>query len=212
MAWKRFPHYWTFVRGIHRWLADHNVLNSRTTPHMEYRSNIALIAHRICYQCGTTGIMVIDRRSVIVHVLWGLQQWRSMGHVALVAIIWTYYPGTFSSLSSYCNSFEHRVALDGITWHLLMTHYNDVIMYVMASQIITLTIVYSSVYSGTDQWKQSSASLSFVRGIHRWPVNSPHKWPVTLKMFPFDDVIMNWAKCVQSSPGASYFPMDIQVS
>ena len=40
---------------------------------------------------------------------------------------------------------------------------------------------------------QSSASLAFVRGIHRWPVNSPHKWPVTRKMFPFDDVIMFWA-------------------
>ena len=38
---------------------------------------------------------------------------------------------------------------------------------------------------------QSSASLAFVRGIHRGPVNSPHKWPVTRKMFPFDDVIMN---------------------
>ena len=36
----------------------------------------------------------------------------------------------------------------------------------------------------------SSASLAFVRGIHRWPVNSPHKWPVTRKMLPFDDVIM----------------------
>ena len=31
----------------------------------------------------------------------------------------------------------------------------------------------------------------FVRGIHRWPVNSPHKWPVSRKMFPFDDVIMH---------------------
>ena len=42
-----------------------------------------------------------------------------------------------------------------------------------------------------DQRKhQSSASLAFVPGIHRWPVNSPHKWPVTRKMFPFDDVIM----------------------
>ena len=48
------------------------------------------------------------------------------------------------------------------------------------------------VYSGTDQRKhQSSASLAFVRGIHRSPVNSPHKWPVTRKMFPFDDVIMD---------------------
>ena len=38
--------------------------------------------------------------------------------------------------------------------------------------------------------RQSSASLAFVRGIHRWPVNSPHKWPVTRKMLPFDDAIM----------------------
>ena len=38
---------------------------------------------------------------------------------------------------------------------------------------------------------QSSASLAFVWGIHRRPVNSPHKWPVTRKMFPFDDVIMS---------------------
>ena len=37
---------------------------------------------------------------------------------------------------------------------------------------------------------QSSASLAFVRGIHRGPVNSPHKWPVKRKMFPFDDVFM----------------------
>ena len=64
-------------------------------------------------------------------------------------------------------------------------------MSVMASQITSLTIVYSTVYSGTDHRKhQSSASLAFVGGIHRWPVNSPHKGPVTRKMFPFDDLIM----------------------
>ena len=60
-----------------------------------------------------------------------------------------------------------------------------------ASQITSLTIVYSIVYSGTDQRQhQSSASLAFVRGIQRRPVNSPHKWPVTRKMFSFDYVIM----------------------
>ena len=70
-------------------------------------------------------------------------------------------------------------------------HYGDVIMGAKASQITSLTIVYSTVYSDADQGKhQSSASLAFVRGIHRGPVNSPHKWPVTRKMFPFDDVIM----------------------
>ena len=66
-------------------------------------------------------------------------------------------------------------------------------MSAMASQITSLTIVYSTVYSGTDQRKhQNSASLVFVRGIHRWPVNSPHKGPVTRKMFPFDNVIMSF--------------------
>ena len=72
-----------------------------------------------------------------------------------------------------------------------LSHYGDVIMSVIASQITSPTIVYSSVYSVADQRKhQSSASLAFVRGIHRRPVNSPHKGPVTRKMFPFDDVIM----------------------
>ena len=71
------------------------------------------------------------------------------------------------------------------------SHYSDVIIGTMASQITSLTIVYSTVYSGADQRKhQSSASLVFVRGIHRSPVNSPHKGPVTRKMLPFDHVIM----------------------
>ena len=66
-----------------------------------------------------------------------------------------------------------------------------------ASQITSLTSVYSTIYSDADQRKhQSSASLAFVRGIHRGPVNSQHKWPVTrkAKMFPFDDVIMRQFK------------------
>ena len=64
-------------------------------------------------------------------------------------------------------------------------------MTAMASQITSLTIVYSIVYLGADQRKhQSSTSLAFVRGIHQWLVNSPHKGPVTRKMFPFDDVTM----------------------
>ena len=77
-----------------------------------------------------------------------------------------------------------------------LLHYSDFIMSAMASQITSLTIVTLTVYSGGDQRKhQSSASLAFVRGIHRWPVNSPHKWPVTRKCFPFDDAIL----CVSGS-------------
>ena len=66
----------------------------------------------------------------------------------------------------------------------------------IASQITSLTIVYSNVYSDADQRKnQSSASLAFVRGIHREParVNSPHN--STRKMFLFDDVIMSSHCC-----------------
>ena len=66
---------------------------------------------------------------------------------------------------------------------LPLIHYNDIMMCATASQITSLTIVYSTVYSDADQRKhQSSASLG--------PLNSPHKWPVTRKIFPFDDVIM----------------------
>ena len=49
----------------------------------------------------------------------------------------------------------------------LLPHYIDVIMTTMASQITSLRIVYSIVYSGTDQRKHhSSASLAFVQEIH----------------------------------------------
>ena len=68
------------------------------------------------------------------------------------------------------------------------------IMSAMAYQIIAASIVYSTVCLGADQRKhQSSASLAFVGAIHRWPVNSPHKWPVTRKMFSFYDVIIYYS-------------------
>ena len=79
-------------------------------------------------------------------------------------------------------------------------HYNDVIMGAMSSQITSLVIVYSTVNSWADQRKyQSSTSLAFVRGINRWPVNSPHKGPVTRKLFPFDDVITTTSCAVGGS-------------
>ena len=74
---------------------------------------------------------------------------------------------------------------EGAVMHTVFQyHYNDVIMGAMASQITSLASVYSTVYSGAAQRKyQSSESLAFVWGIHRGPVNSPHKWPVTRKFF-----------------------------
>ena len=80
-------------------------------------------------------------------------------------------------------------------------HYTDAIMGAMASQITSLIIVNSTAYSGADQRKhRSSASLAFVR----WPVNSPHKWPVTRKMFPLDDVIMYADNYVNLLRGTGY--------
>ena len=91
--------------------------------------------------------------------------------------------------------------------HTSHLHYNDVIMGAISSQITSPTVVFSTVYSDANQRKhQSSASLAFVWGIHRGSVNSPHKWPVTRKMFPFDDVIMELRTIdpIEEPPGSSY--------
>ena len=63
-------------------------------------------------------------------------------------------------------------------------HYSDVIMSAMTSQITGVSMVYATFCPGADQRKhQNSASLAFVRGIHRWPMDSLHLGPVTRKMF-----------------------------
>ena len=86
--------------------------------------------------------------------------------------------------------------------HYTGDQYNDVIMGAMAFQITSLTIVYSNVYSGADQRKhQSSALLAFVRWIHRWPVNSPHKWPVTREILH----LMTSSWCPRSSTDGRQF-------
>ena len=83
---------------------------------------------------------------------------------------------------------------------LCFIHYGGVIMSRMASQITSLTIVCPNFYSGADQRKHhSSASLAFVRGIHRRSVNYPHKGPVMRKMFPFDYIIMCIIETLQVS-------------
>ena len=68
-------------------------------------------------------------------------------------------------------------AIDSTFWWVLWlvaAHYGDVIISTMESKITSLTIIYSTVCSGADQGEhQGSASLAFVKGIHRWPMNSP---------------------------------------
>ena len=81
---------------------------------------------------------------------------------------------------NYSNIFEGN----GLKIYAIQAHQSDVIMSAMASQITGGSIVCLTVCSGADQRKhQSSVSLTFVRGIHRSPVVSPHKGPVTRKVF-----------------------------
>ena len=113
-----------------------------------------------------------------------------MSHLSLyISVLWDVckiYPNQRVFYKcSYENSThlnDHSLLLDSNI--VSYSHYNDVIMTTMASQITSLTIVYSTFYSGADERKhQSSASLAFVWGNHRGPVNSPHKWTVTRKCF-----------------------------
>ena len=100
----------------------------------------------------------------------------------------------------WCQRFKGREFASRI-WQHKLAHYYNVIMSTMASQVTSLTITYSSVCSGAGKkTHQISASLAFVRGIHRWPANSLRKGPVTRKMFPFDGVFMLWDRGLYGIP------------
>ena len=58
-----------------------------------------------------------------------------------------------------------------------------------------LDCLFNSLSGPISNKYQSTLYWPFVRGIHRWPVNSPHKGPVTRKKLPFDDVIIH--SCLQ---------------
>ena len=138
----------------------------------------------------TVRIFISWLRIVHVTISWRTA-WRGVAIVGAIILI----PSHHFQITVHLNSFGDRVpAHSGCGLSSIRRHYSDLIMSAMASQITSVSIICSAVCSGTHQRKhQSSASLAFVRGIHRSPVNSPHKWPVTRKMFPFDDVIMTKA-------------------
>ena len=141
----------------------------------------------------------IDTRIAIVHLhlriyilkLKTICQWgfRQSWHCTLYTTLWFDFSLVWSVITNAHRDYFRSIG--AITSIRLSQHYDDVMIIAMASQITSRTIVYSTVYSGKDERKhQSCASLALVRGIHRWPVNSPHKGPVMRKLFPFDDVIM----------------------
>ena len=123
-----------------------------------------------CTLWDTINIIVIRKR--------GRFHFTGLDHV----YVWTGHIMTWSQISRLLHG--PSLAAEGLSLECGdSTHYNDVIMSAMASQLTVCTNVYSTVYSDADQRKhQSSASLV---------VNSPHKGPVTRKVFPFDDVIVD---------------------
>ena len=97
--------------------------------------------------------------------------------------VWGYFFWIWHTISTHGTSrhlrFEPYITVTSqwARWHLKSP----------ASRLFTQPFIQAQI----KKKYQSSASQAFVWGVHRWPVNSPHKWPVTRKMFPFDDVIMS---------------------
>ena len=78
----------------------------------------------------------------------------------------------------YCGIICYFLCQGHFSFCSILWHYSDVIMSTIAFQMTGVLIVWPIVCSGTYQRKhQSSASMAFVRGFHRWPVDSPHKGP-----------------------------------
>ena len=129
-----------------------------------------------------------------------LQQYSKRSWYSRKAVLWLW---NNICLNQYSNL---EIVFFEIVLHLMQCWlYSDVIMSTMASQITVVWIVCSTVCSGADQRKrQSPASLDFVRGIHWWPVDSPHKEPVTWKMFPFDDIMICHQQNPQQHPNLHY--------
>ena len=98
--------------------------------------------------------------------------------------------GLFTLYHDHC-SLIYRAALF-YAHHAQADHYSDVTMGALASQITSNSTVYLTICSDLHQRNIiTPRHWPFGRGIHRWPVNSPHKGPVTRKKLPFDDVIMS---------------------
>ena len=214
IKWKYFPRYWPFVRGMNsphkgQWRGGltFSLICARINGWINNGEAGDLRRHRA--HCD-----VIVMRNSVQDGAWEAERNTKPGVIkGGVAKTWIVNMCLKFSSSYKGASFNVGVRylvwlFKGVIWNASQNisptywkmcswlssenlHYTDVTMGAIASQITSLAIVYSTAYSGEYQRKhQSSASLAFVRGIHRGPVNSPHKWPVTRKMYPFDDVIM----------------------
>ena len=130
---------------------------------------------------------------------WQLQMQKIMKKIIKITIPFQLYTVT------WCLYYDILKPVQEIFTVTKLHHHSDVIMSAMASQITGVSIVHSTVYSGADQRKhQISASQAFVRGIHQWPVNSPHKGPLTRKCFHLMTSSWLWTSFNALWPGDIY--------
>ena len=141
-----------------------------------------------CNTWGNIHTYLKDRNTVLMHVK------------CIITVIPHDYKSPVTQILVQAVKFPQQCPVCPCPDIILLIQFITVMSY-SASQITSVTISYPTVCSGADQREfQSSASLAFVRGIHLWPVHSPHKWPVTQKMFPFDYITMySPAFCNQTS-------------
>ena len=158
MAWKRFPHYWPFVRGIHWSPVSFHHKKQAIQSFDVYREK--LLDKQQSWRCSETRWWSCDVTAMII----------STAHVVMIS-------HTCIQLTSF--NVRGKWGLVLTTSIYIYIHYDDVIMSTIASQITSLTSVYSTDYSDADQRKhQSSASLAFVWGIHRdrWIPRTKGQW------------------------------------
>ena len=199
---EHFQRYWPFVRGIHR--SSVNFPHKRPVAQsfdifsdLHLNKRLSKQSRHWWFETPSRSLWlhcdVIPTNDVVMASRWRFEHGSSRWNIHQIGCQFQYNPAMIPMI--LMKPFKHY------DWKIFSKHrpldcsshiyYSDVMMSAMASQTIGISIVYSSVCPGVDQRKhQSSASLAVVRGIHRWPVNSPHKGTVTRKMFPFDDVII----------------------
>ena len=215
IQWKRFPRYWPFVWGIHRspvnsphkgqWCGAlmfsligariNGWVNNREAGDLRrYRTHYDVIVMNVTFAACSNWQQRKHREFCITELLWGessAYQRVSPNKKLVIEKVFPYCNISWIIVSKMSPIYFTALLLsffyNNEAWRKsLLCRHNG-----RDSVSNHQPHLYSTVYSGIDQRKhQSSASLAFVQVIHRWPVNSPHKWPVTQKMFPFDDVIM----------------------
>ena len=149
---------------------------------------------------------------IIRNMVWNMVEWKNIYATSIATTKVSSYD-TFTTTDWHFPGDHYKEwRLIGFTYwiRLAIFHYSDVIMSTMASQITGVSIVYSPFSSGGDKKNiKAPGHWPLLGGNHRWPVNSPHKWPVTRKMFPSDDVIMLWSQF--SSACDSHLNGDLRV-